>query len=1304
MSAVETENRREIARLPTRPISLEDRYDPPANFLEIEVLNPETHGFAGKRYTDYEVRMKTNLPVFRLKECTVRRRYSDFEWLRKELERDSKIVVPPLPSKAWKRQMPTFFRRDDGIFEDDFIEDRRKGLEQFINKVAGHPLAQNERSLHVFLQEPAIDHDKYVPGKMPSGIPLTARTLNSHQNDSQRIANPRLEVNERRLRPIYDYMEIHNYRKALTEIDRLLKKQANFTACKALKCLVLLKLERPEDASILANELDTLASATTRAAAPGDASNMDENALTFFSQYYKDLRQYDKVVWLYEAAAKREPTSEEFLCSLFMAYVRMKDYKNQMLTAQKLYKLTRKIPYYNWAIISVLLQIDENSNQLKQTLYIPMALKMLDKEFFDENLQQNKPYGEMECLLYLHTLELKEDFSKSLIFLNKNLDLLTKAATNESMLPAYFSHEKPLIYNYKAGNLDVTYHLAKQYLIEDNYLWNWYEILFDTFFKFDTTKQEELIKDLHEFILTTPNQTADLRNIHLARIELGLRWQLTRFKNNLSTLPELASTYLTNSFFNEIISYIETYSLKTTSLVMHDIYRAFEYLTSEDRSRLHKHLINQLTSETSQNNIQYLINILYCARLCGDIHHSWLSENSHSLIQKLLDLVNQSSTPLHLSIELLTLIVNIMDETNQSKSELYTLLDRTYDKDSSNFDVKLYMYNIALHFNCITIMKDLFERLEIKNIQYYSLGYLLTDHYLRIHSNYHHIRSFFNYLTNLLFVYTDDSWGQIMFCYKYGNFLRINEIRTFSDCYLSYSLIYIQSLIGSIIIDLIQNGNRYNSIAKLLKYSSSQVLFDHKQKNKNNSLHSLFYKTDNNDVLKIQDTRDFDIWPKIDYRRLRFDSGNVNDKPIETISYADRILIENSGQTSYQSPSCKDFFLRQYQTVDFQQRSTLCYFRANILNIIYTLYVDPSISKTDLAASSTSVVHMPDEQVFNSLKIIINDYEQCIKSLNPVETITPCEIQTILELELYKSIPLFVQILLEGITLNMTAEASSTPSKISLTNTIVHFDKIDQSINAIIKQLEQSYKLLLKKLENTSFQKRCAETADNKNIDFLNDLSGKQSPLEFYSVYTEFISYTYSLYLSIKSILATLFNKTSLLVDNNDTTSNRASNTKKSKKKVNEQQSSNISNENENETKLWNQLEKIESLYNEQWTQIIENIRKYELFIRMQAKVNDNEYDRLEKELIGDTDQQMNKSKSKLDENDNSDSSSSSTMTKENNNDEQTSSSVFELGKIVMRPSTVHTFALGYLESFIQIRVCLASKQKTLQLRQQSST
>lgn len=99
-------------RLNVKKQTLDDAYAAPANFLEIDILNPITHGVAKKRYTDYEVRMRvstihfrvynthhpidlhyfqTNLPVFKVKESSVRRRYSDFEWLRIELERDSKV-------------------------------------------------------------------------------------------------------------------------------------------------------------------------------------------------------------------------------------------------------------------------------------------------------------------------------------------------------------------------------------------------------------------------------------------------------------------------------------------------------------------------------------------------------------------------------------------------------------------------------------------------------------------------------------------------------------------------------------------------------------------------------------------------------------------------------------------------------------------------------------------------------------------------------------------------------------------------------------------------------------------------------------------------------------------------------------------------------------------------------------------------------------------------------------------------------------------------------------------------------------
>ena len=87
-----------------------------------------------------------------MKEFSCRRRFSDFEWLRCEVERDVSIIIPELPPKAIFKQLP-FLNSDDGIFEPEFIEERRQKLEEFINHVAGHPLVQNEKSLHLFLLE-----------------------------------------------------------------------------------------------------------------------------------------------------------------------------------------------------------------------------------------------------------------------------------------------------------------------------------------------------------------------------------------------------------------------------------------------------------------------------------------------------------------------------------------------------------------------------------------------------------------------------------------------------------------------------------------------------------------------------------------------------------------------------------------------------------------------------------------------------------------------------------------------------------------------------------------------------------------------------------------------------------------------------------------------------------------------------------------------------------------------------------------------------------------------------------------------
>ncbi|KAJ1339824.1 sorting nexin-3 [Batrachochytrium salamandrivorans] len=100
----------------------EERYGIPENFLEIEVRDPLLHEDGRSKFVDYEIVCRTNLPAFKLKESVVRRRYSDFEWLRDALERESnRVNIPQLPGKVFTNR-----------FADDVIEQRRRGLERFM--------------------------------------------------------------------------------------------------------------------------------------------------------------------------------------------------------------------------------------------------------------------------------------------------------------------------------------------------------------------------------------------------------------------------------------------------------------------------------------------------------------------------------------------------------------------------------------------------------------------------------------------------------------------------------------------------------------------------------------------------------------------------------------------------------------------------------------------------------------------------------------------------------------------------------------------------------------------------------------------------------------------------------------------------------------------------------------------------------------------------------------------------------------------------------------------------------------------
>lgn len=127
----------------------------------------------------------------------------------------------------------------------------------------------------------------------------------------------------------------------------------------------------------------------------------------------------DKICTIYSNAAKRQPGNEELLTQLFMAHVRVNDYKSQQTVALQLYKAKPKNPYYFWAVMSVVLQAlrgPESKNKEKSKVLLSLAQRMIDKV-----IKEDKIEAEQEVQLYLNILEYQEKYEDVYNFLQSNV-------------------------------------------------------------------------------------------------------------------------------------------------------------------------------------------------------------------------------------------------------------------------------------------------------------------------------------------------------------------------------------------------------------------------------------------------------------------------------------------------------------------------------------------------------------------------------------------------------------------------------------------------------------------------------------------------------------------------------------------------------------------------------------------------------------------------------------------------------------------------------------------------------------------
>ncbi|KAL4713635.1 hypothetical protein ACJJTC_002982 [Scirpophaga incertulas] len=311
---------------------------------------------------------------------------------------------------------------------------------------------------------------------------------------------------ERRLRPIYDWLDNGNNKKALQEAEKVLKKSPTLQAARALKALALFRLGKTEQAHALLDELAT-------------EKLCDDTTLQAMTITYRESQQLHKVCGLYETAVKLDPNNEELHSHLFMSYVRIGDFKSQQRAAMALYKFAPKNPYYFWAVMSIVLQAKTAEDPTRRGILLSLAQRMVDNFISD-----NKMEAEQEARLYIMILELQEKWEDILKFIESPL--------YSQLVPGPIAHAC-IPYLKKLGHWSRLNILCKDLLWDNQDRWDYYLPYFDSVFHLikesdmnTEDSADNTAEKCHEFICQLVESMTcgrTLRGPYLARLELYKR-------------------------------------------------------------------------------------------------------------------------------------------------------------------------------------------------------------------------------------------------------------------------------------------------------------------------------------------------------------------------------------------------------------------------------------------------------------------------------------------------------------------------------------------------------------------------------------------------------------------------------------------------------------------------------------------------------------------------------------------------------------------------------------------------------------
>ncbi|XP_010004242.1 PREDICTED: sorting nexin-1 [Chaetura pelagica] len=153
---------------PSLEVAASSSSDPPKSYEELEeeeqedkfelnvgVSDPEKVGDGMNAYVAYKVSTQTSMPMFRSKQFSVKRRFSDFLGLYEKLSEkhaQNGFIVPPPPEKSLIGMTKVKVGKEDSSSA-EFLEKRRAALERYLRRVVSHPTMLQDPDVREFLEK-----------------------------------------------------------------------------------------------------------------------------------------------------------------------------------------------------------------------------------------------------------------------------------------------------------------------------------------------------------------------------------------------------------------------------------------------------------------------------------------------------------------------------------------------------------------------------------------------------------------------------------------------------------------------------------------------------------------------------------------------------------------------------------------------------------------------------------------------------------------------------------------------------------------------------------------------------------------------------------------------------------------------------------------------------------------------------------------------------------------------------------------------------------------------------------------------